>query len=102
MRQLETVLKNASVFAESSTLLPRDFEAFPDIVGGTGASAPAANLSLGGHTLAELERMAIVQTLRDNKGNKKRTAELLGIDRRTLYNKLAAYGIAIESDLKVT
>jgi len=57
---------------------------------------------LQGRTLADLERLAIVQALKDNKGNKKKTAELLGSDRRTLYHKLAAYGIAIESDLKVS
>jgi len=105
VRQLETVLKNASVFADTPVLGPRDFESFPDIIGG-GATAGAVNdkgmLQLQGRTLADLERLAIVQALKDNKGNKKKTAELLGIDRRTLYNKLAAYGIAIESDLKVS
>jgi len=107
VRQLETVLKNASVFADTPVLGPRDFESFPDIVGMSGAPAAGAvndkgMLQLQGRTLAELERFAIVQSLKDNKGNKKKTAELLGIDRRTLYNKLAAYGIAIESDLKVS
>ncbi len=107
VRQLETVLKNASVFCDGPTLTPRDFESFPDIVApggsaGLGALSDKGLLALGGRTLAELERLAIVQALKDNKGNKKRTAELLGIDRRTLYNKLAAYEIAIESDLKVS
>ncbi len=104
VRQLETVLKNVSVFADNTMLSPRDFESFTDIVGtggGSGANDKGL-LQLGGRTLAELERIAIVQALKDNKGNKKKTAELLGIDRRTLYNKLAAYGIAIESDLKVS
>ena len=70
--------------------------------GGAGAVNDKGMLQLQGRTLAELERLAIVQALKENKGNKKKTAELLGIDRRTLYNKLAAYQIAIESDLKVS
>ncbi|MFO0746966.1 MAG: sigma 54-interacting transcriptional regulator, partial [Myxococcota bacterium] len=109
VRQLEMVLKNASVFADGNVLGARDFDAFPEIVGGPSAgAASAANAqaptfaSLAGKTLADLERAAIVASLRENKGNKKRTAEQLGIDRRTLYNKLAAYGIAIEQDLKVS
>jgi two-component system response regulator HydG len=110
VRQLETVMKNASVFCDGTVLYPQDFTSFPDIVcggGGPGGTTPndktdATSLSLSGRTLADLERLAIVQALKDNKGNKKKTAEQLGIDRRTLYNKLASYGIAIESDLKVT
>ncbi len=101
VRQLETVLKNASVFAESETLTAKDFDSFPDIVGGPGLNTSDRGIALQGRTLAELERIAIVASLRENKGNKKRTAEMLGIDRRTLYNKLAAFGIAIDSDLKV-
>ncbi|MBL8783516.1 MAG: sigma 54-interacting transcriptional regulator [Deltaproteobacteria bacterium] len=110
VRQLETVMKNASVFCDGTVLYPQDFTSFPDIVGGGGGpggttpndKTDATSLSLSGRTLADLERLAIVQALKDNKGNKKKTAEQLGIDRRTLYNKLASYGIAIESDLKVT
>jgi len=104
VRQLEMVLKNASVFADNSVLSVKDFEAFPDIAGGHQALASASPTlgNLAGMSLANLERAAIVASLRENKGNKKRTAEQLGIDRRTLYNKLAAYGIAIEQDLKVS
>ncbi|MCC6625669.1 MAG: sigma 54-interacting transcriptional regulator [Deltaproteobacteria bacterium] len=104
VRQLEMVLKNASVFADGATLTAKDFASFPDLVGSSVAAVPTSGgaLMLAGRTLAELERAAIVACLRDNKGNKKRTAEILGIDRRTLYNKLAAYEIAIEQDLKVS
>lgn len=102
VRQLETVLKNASVFAEGEVLTATDLSSFPDIVGGASVDVDTrGGFSMSGKTLADLERMAIVSTLKELKGNKKKTAEVLGIDRRTLYNKLAAYGIAIDSDLKV-
>ncbi|TNF28853.1 MAG: tetratricopeptide repeat protein, partial [Deltaproteobacteria bacterium] len=100
IRQLEMVLKNASVFAEGQTLEPRDFESFPDIIGHESAS-PAQAAALLGKTLAEIEREAIIAALRENQGNKKRSAEQLGIDRRTLYNKLSAYNIVVERELRV-
>ena len=96
VRELETVIKNASIFSESDTLQPIDFANFPNIVGTEqSGSAPPPNARTV-RLLAELEREAIIHALEANDGNKKRTAEQLGIDRRTLYNKLAAYGISVE------
>jgi DNA-binding NtrC family response regulator len=43
-------------------------------------------------TLAELEREYITQVLDDEAGNKTRTAQRLGLDRKTLYRKLEEYG----------
>jgi DNA-binding NtrC family response regulator len=86
VRQLEMVLKNASLFADGGVLQPDDFAAFPEIVG---ESTPRlTGDSLSGRTLADIEREAVIQALQDTGGNKKRAAEQLGIDRRTLYNKL--------------
>ncbi len=99
VRQLEMVLKNASVFAEGDTLQPHDFESFPEIAGHR--SGTVASAALAGKSLAEIEREAIIVALRDNRGNKKRSAEQLGIDRRTLYNKLAAYSIVVDKALTV-
>jgi serine/threonine-protein kinase PknK len=99
VRQLEMVLKNASLFADHTTLEPDDLSSFPDITGVNTARLTGAGLS--GRSLAEIEREAIMQTLQDTNGNKKRAAEQLGIDRRTLYNKLAAYKIIVEKKLKV-
>ena len=49
-------------------------------------------------TLAELERRYIELILRETGGNKKRAAEILGIDRRTLYRTLEREGRAAEAD----
>jgi DNA-binding NtrC family response regulator len=46
-----------------------------------------------GSTMKEAEKEIILRTLEAQNGNKKITAEILGISRRSLYNKLAEYGI---------
>ena len=43
--------------------------------------------------LQEVERRVIEATLRERQGNVRATAELLGIDRSTLYDKIKQYGI---------
>ncbi len=46
-----------------------------------------------GVSLAEVERKMIIETLKAVGGNKLRAASVLGISRRSLYNKLEEYGI---------
>jgi two-component system response regulator HydG len=46
-----------------------------------------------GRSLKELEREVILKTLDDMDGNRNRTAEILGISRRTLQLKLKDYKI---------
>ncbi|MCI0668857.1 MAG: helix-turn-helix domain-containing protein, partial [Myxococcaceae bacterium] len=44
--------------------------------------------------LAEVEKRHILTVLEAVGGNKSTAAQLLGVDRRTLYRKLATYGDA--------
>lgn len=46
--------------------------------------------------LAELEKRHILEIFESTKRNRVQTAKLLGIDRRTLYNKLRQFGISEE------
>lgn len=54
------------------------------------------------HTLKELrsefEKNVIADTLRQNAGNKRRTAQILGISRTVLYDKLHEYGISDDGE----
>jgi len=59
--------------------------------GGSGES-----LRIGvGTTMAEAERELLLATLRHCKGNKRRTAEMLGISLKTVYNKLVGQNAAM-------
>ncbi|CAK2973811.1 hypothetical protein VCRA2121O436_720003 [Vibrio crassostreae] len=44
-----------------------------------------------GVSLEKIEKAAIINTLEENEGNKKETAQDLGISIKTLYNKLDKY-----------
>ena len=91
VRELETIVKSACLFAEGSHLDAGDFEA---LTRGDGLLLESSDPTyFEGKTLAEVEKDVIIATLNKNDGNKKRTAQELGIDRRTLYNKLKLYGM---------
>ena len=44
-------------------------------------------------SIAEVEKMHITAVLEANEKNKLRSAKILGISPKTLYNKIKAYGI---------
>jgi DNA-binding NtrC family response regulator len=93
VRELENAIERAVAVAKGNVILPSDL---PPEVGGdrSPAAAAAAGASDGGGliadrpTLAELERRYIQLVLAESGGNKKKAAEKLGIDRRTLYRAL--------------
>jgi DNA-binding NtrC family response regulator len=89
VRELENAVERAIALAEGARLLPADL---PERVRSSGATA--ALIARGRErrlTLRELEREYILETLRETGGNKLRAAEMLGVDRKTLYRKLDEY-----------
>jgi DNA-binding NtrC family response regulator len=83
IRELQMVMRRAAVLATRETLEPEDLP----LEAGRGAWKEAMR---GGLTLAELEREYIQKVLDENQGHRGRTAKALGIDAKTLYNKLGA------------
>jgi DNA-binding NtrC family response regulator len=53
----------------------------------------APNAPGPGTSLDDMEKEHIIRVLRETGGNKKKAAEILGIERRTLYNKAKRLGI---------
>lgn len=119
VRELLNVVERAAVFADGPEIRLRDL---PDEIAArapAAAAAPAPPLTHAppaappaaspappadpvrdaverGLTLDELEREYILAALERAGGNRTRTAELLGIPRRTLYRRLAEYGVLEE------
>ena len=74
--------------SKSGIVLPSDLPI--DLLGSEARSLPRSGGSLVDDrpTLAELEQRYVNLILQQEGGNKKRAAEVLGIDRRTLYRTL--------------
>ncbi len=82
VRELENMIERAVILAEGDTIEPRDL-ALPDSI--VERPEPAAG------TLRELERYAIEKALLRNEGRRQQAADELGINRRTLLNKIKEY-----------
>jgi DNA-binding NtrC family response regulator len=89
VRELENAVERALVTCKAGVLGAEDLAFL------SRPAAPAtAGLSLpSGLTLQDLERQYITATLQRTQGNVKAAAEVLGIDRSTLYEKVKRYDI---------
>jgi DNA-binding NtrC family response regulator len=105
IRELRNVIERLSVLADSHVLT---VDALPPAIaragqepaepGAPGRPAEGAPGERGADlTLDEVERHHILRTLERHRWNKKRVAGILGIDTKTLYNKLRRYGVPIGS-----
>jgi DNA-binding NtrC family response regulator len=66
------------------------------------APAPAAAAPGSIRTIRELEREEILRALDETHQDKRKAAALLGISLKTLYNKLAKYGIQAVKSARIT
>ncbi|HDI00107.1 MAG TPA: sigma-54-dependent Fis family transcriptional regulator [Firmicutes bacterium] len=83
IRELENAVERAVILAKGKVLKPENF-----FVGTTFREREPHGEAT---TLAEMERRLILRTLREEGGNRTRTAQRLGISVRTLRNKLRQY-----------
>ena len=103
IRELRNVIERLSVLADSQVLTvdalpPAIAKAAQEPAEPGGLARPADGLPGDGGsdlTLDEVERHHILRTLERHRWNKKRVAGILGIDTKTLYNKLRRYGVPI-------
>ena len=86
IRELKNVMERSVVFAEDGLILPKHLPGY--LLSVCDNSGQEGSLSL-----EEAERRAIVQALEKSSGNITAAAEVLGIARNTLYNKLRKYNI---------
>lgn len=82
------------LFQGSLTKLRNNFhKQIVQIKSGVIQPSDSVSNSLAGRTLSEIEKMAILQTLRHVRGNKAKAARELGISEKSIYNKLKRLGI---------
>jgi DNA-binding NtrC family response regulator len=94
VRELQNAIEYAVVLARNDIIgikeLPAEIQLPPAL-----QTIPAPVRRSGVASLDDMERETILQALTQTHGNKKKAAELLGIQRPTLYNKLKRYAIEI-------
>ncbi len=81
VRELENIIERAIILTRIDTINLRHLDNI--------STAPKTMVKRG--TLFEIEKQAIIDTLRRWEGNRTRAAEELGINRRTLQNKIKQY-----------
>ena len=84
VRELKHALEQMAIFSSDSIL-----SNVPDAVSGR---KPVSVQGVAGIPIRDLEKQAILETLDEVDGDKKRAAQVLGIGLRTLYRKLEEYG----------
>jgi DNA-binding NtrC family response regulator len=88
IRELENILEQAAVSAPNNRIdvnnlsISEDNDFLDDCL-----------RNANGMSLKDLEQKYILKVLETTNGNKKKASEKLGIDRKTLYNKLSEFGI---------
>ena len=94
VRELQNAIEYAVVLARNDVIgikeLPAEIQLPPAL-----QTTPAPARRSGVASLNDIERETILQALAQTHGNKKKAAELLGIQRPTLYNKMKRYAIEI-------
>ena len=85
LRQMKNMVRRATLLAQGKLITVDELSELK-------GSAPATiGIPLRNE---EAEKHQIIETLRQTGNNKSRAAQLLGIDRKTLYNKLKLYNIS--------
>jgi len=98
VRELRNVIQRAVVLSGTGLIAS---EHLPDnVLRGT---APATGAAAGSVTpIREMERDLILRALDETNQDKRKAAQLLGISLKTLYNKLAKYGIQAVKSARLT
>ena len=95
VRELQNAIEYAVVLSRRELIgvkeLPDEVQ-LPTVLQQAARGAP---LRTGVQSLDDVERNTILQALAECHGNKKKAAELLGIQRPTLYNKMKRYAIEL-------
>jgi two-component system response regulator AtoC len=108
IRELENILERAIIYCEGNIVRQEDIDLHRPRKNRDGPAAdgpphpsisppPISSFGSSGspnlNSMEEIEKKAILDTLAKYKGNRTRAAEALGISRKTILNKLKAWGL---------
>jgi DNA-binding NtrC family response regulator len=86
VRELENVIERSVTLTRGDKITPEDLP--PVVRGSSGDRQMIEDAAEKTRTLADMERAYILRILEKTGGNKYQAAQILGIDRKTLYRKL--------------
>ncbi len=95
VRELQNAIEYAVVLARQGMIGVKELPAEIQLPTALQQTELGALTRSGVQSLDDVERNAILQALAECRGNKKKAAELLGIQRPTLYNKMKRYAIEL-------
>jgi DNA-binding NtrC family response regulator len=95
VRELQNAIEYAVVLARQSLIGVKELPAEVQLPAVLQQTERGAAPRRGVQPLDDMERAAILQALAQCHGNKKKAAQLLGIQRPTLYNKMRRYAIEL-------
>jgi transcriptional regulator with PAS, ATPase and Fis domain len=93
VRELQNAMEYAVVLCQQDVITVKELPAEVQLPLALQQSERTTAVRAGVQSLDDVERATILQALAQCHGNKKKAAELLGIQRPTLYNKLKRYAI---------
>jgi DNA-binding NtrC family response regulator len=96
VRELENAVERAVVLCNGPLIEPRQLP--PNV---RPKVAPAGMPGIPGATMAEVERYAILETMKATGGSTSKAAEILGISPRTIQYRLHEYNAAPRSEVEV-
>lgn len=94
VRELRNVLESVVVLSKNQII---DIDDLPPYIADYEDSNKILKIEIPS-TLEQIEKNAIISTLKTTNGNKSKASELLGITRKTLQNKIADYNINIKNE----
>jgi len=92
IRELRNCIESAVVLSRGHFILPQDL---PPDISASAEDQSSIRIPMG-TTMAESEKLIIRSTLNFTGGNKSKTAEVLGIGRKTLHRKIHDFGLEEE------
>lgn len=90
VRELENAIQSMIILTETDMI---DLDVLPHGMAGDAPAPGRAVEAIEPQSLDEIEAYFIAKTLRETQGNRATAAEILGIDKSTLWRKIKRYGL---------